>query len=195
MTLPDVVTTLDGVVKALKRLGVRYRVGGSVASSVYGVPRTTTDVDIVCDLSAEHSRPLAELLSGTYYADADMIAEAVAMRRSFNVIHLETMMKVDVFVLKERPYDRQAFARVRQESMVAGEGAALYDFSSPEDIVLSKLVWFRLGGETSERQWNDVLNVLKVQAGAMETAYLRKWAAELAISDLLKRVMEEAEAE
>ena len=104
------------------------------------------------------------------------------------------MVKVDVFVLRERPYDREAFARRRRETM--GEGEALREFflSAPEDVVLSKLDWFRRGGETSERQWNDVLGVLRVSGGSLDAAYTERWARELGISDLLARARAEASA-
>ena len=127
MDRPNYREALDGVVAAFDAMGVSYLVAGSVASMAYGVMRTTLDVDVVADLRQEHVRPLAAALADAYYADAQMIADAVRERASFNVIHLETMFKVDVFVLKRDAYDQQAFARAvrRHQSLPAlTEGGA-----------------------------------------------------------------------
>jgi len=96
----DIELALMPVARALDALSVPYRVGGSVASSALGVARTTLDVDIVADLAEEHAASLAAELGEAYYVDADMIREAVRLRESFNLIHLATLMKIDVFVRK-----------------------------------------------------------------------------------------------
>jgi hypothetical protein len=189
----DVVAALTPVVAALERLGVAYRVGGSVATSAYGMPRSTLDVDLVCDLTRTAVAPLVALLRDDYYVDADMIDEAIRLRRSFNVIHLATMLKVDVFVVKDRPFDQAAFSRCVLDTLEEGEQARRFALSTPEDMVLHKLDWYRAGDEVSERQWLDVLGVLKVQDQALDWAYVRRWAEQLGLSDLLERAMQDAD--
>lgn len=187
------IEALRPVVDWLERQGVRHYVGGSVASSVYGVVRTTLDVDLVADLAQEHVAPLVEALRGDYYVSSGMISDAIRRRSCFNVIHLGTMFKVDVFALKDRPYDRAALGRIREDTLDPDEPGRVYLLASPEDVILNKLEWFRLGDEVSERQWGDAMGVLKVQQGRLDEAYLDRWANELGVADLLERARKAAE--
>jgi hypothetical protein len=180
------------VVQMLERLGIPYAVGGSLASSLHGVMRATLDVDIVADMKLEHIPALIGALSQEFYADAEMMQDAIAHRSSFNLIHYETAFKVDVFIRKLRAFDQMQLAR-RQTVVIATDPEERVYVVSPEDTILSKLEWFRLGGEVSERQWRDVLGVLKAQAGALDLEYLQKWAADLKVSDLLERALREAQ--
>lgn len=189
--MSDILRALTPVVEALERLGVTYQIGGSIASSVYGVPRTTMDIDLVADLRPEHVSPLVALLQDQYYINPEAIYEALHRCSSFNLIHLETMVKVDVFVLRPEPYEREAFQRSRWDKLTEEPGRA-FPLTSPEDIILHKLAWFRMGGEVSERQWNDVVGVIRVQASALDFAYLRQWATVLGLADLLDRAFYEA---
>jgi hypothetical protein len=192
MKNPDIVAAAEPVVKAFEKLEVPYFIGGSVASSAYGVARATLDVDIVSDLKPEHVHPLVEMLESDYYIDEKMILDAIHRSSSFNLMHLETMLKVDVFVVKDRPYYREAFKRKRKDSLDEEQGAAEFYLASSEDIILSKLEWFRMGGNVSERQRDDVLGVLKVQGDSLDVKYLRYWAAELGIADLLEQAFRDA---
>lgn len=185
----DVVEALAPVVEMLERLGVRYRVGGSVASSALGVPRSTLDVDIACELGLAHVANFVAGLREGYYVDADMISDAIRRRATFNLVHLATMLKVDVFIRKGRAFDAQAFERVTRRPLDIAQGARSFDLTTAEDIILHKLEWYRLGGEISERQWLDLVGVLKVQATAIDVAYLRRWARELGVEDLLERAL------
>lgn len=193
MQPPDLIVAMTPVVAELERLGVRYYVGGSVASTAYGYMRTTQDVDLVADLASEHVAPLVEALRGSYYANAQTISDAVARNACFNLIHLATMFKVDIFVVKDREYDRVALQRIRKRPIDKEDPSSHFFFASPEDVVLSKLEWFRLGDEISQHQWRDVIAVLKIQKNSLDRPYLEKWAAELAIADLLQRAWKEAE--
>lgn len=107
MNAPEIVTALAPVVEALEELGVAYHIGGSVASSVHGIPRFTIDADIVTDLRLEHVRLLVKQLEAEYYIDADAVRDAIRRRGSFNAIHLDTMLKVDVFIPKMRAFDQE----------------------------------------------------------------------------------------
>jgi len=176
----------------LERLGVRYHVGGSVASSAQGIARSTLDVDIVAGLQDAHAAKLAELLEGEFYVDADMISDAVRREASFNVIHLATMMKVDVFAIKKREYSRQAFERMQTATLEDRRGARVFYLCAPEDTILAKLEWFQMGGGVARRQWDDALGVVKVQGTALDRDYLERWAADLGLADLLEQLHDEA---
>ena len=160
---------------------MRHYVGGSIASSAHGVPRASIDADVVAELFAPHAAPLTAQLRGADYVPEQRVEKAIARRTSFNVIHLETMVKVDVFVSSDRPNDRRAFDRVRS---VPVEGGAI-PVSSPEDTVLAKLEWFRRGGEVSERQWTDITGLLRT-AGTLDVPYLRESAQEIGVADLAR---------
>ena len=140
----------------------------------------------------EHVDPLARRLSADFYLDIESIREAIRHRSSFSLIHFKTMFKVDVFIPKQRPYSqKQMERRVRQP--LSTETDQLAYFSSAEDSVLSKLEWYRLGGEVSERQWRDILGVIKTQSERLDVAYLRQWAAALNMADLLEKALLEAQ--
>jgi hypothetical protein len=187
----ELLAALSPVVTTLDDLGVRYYIGGSVASSAHGVPRASVDVDVVADLDVAHVTPFVRRLETGYYVDEDRVRAAVAVRRSFNLIHLETMFKVDVFVSKRRPFDREALGRARAESLEESAGSPRFLVASPEDTVLAKLEWFRLGGEVSERQWSDLVGVLKIVLPRADLGYLERWAAALGVQDLLERALAE----
>ena len=191
MTEQNLVAALRPVVEAFDELEVDYFIGGSVASSAYGTPRTTLDVDLVADLKPAHIEPLVQHLDDAYYVSKEMIEDAVRRQSSFNVVHLATMFKLDVFVLKSAAYDQEAFHRAQeQKKMVEGEGLP-FVLARAEDVVLHKLFWYRMGDEVSERQWRDVIGVLKVQGDQLDGAYLRLWASTLGVSYLLTRALEE----
>jgi hypothetical protein len=184
----EIRVALRPVVEALDRMGVPYMIAGSVASSMHGVPRTTLDADLVARIEERHARPLVEALGDAYYADEGMIRNAVRNGSSFNLIHQGSMVKIDVFVAKSRPYDASALARRMRGRIEDLE----VDAATPEDVVLSKLEWYDAGGRVSERQWGDVLGLLRVHRGALDLPYLRRWAAELHVDDLLDRALAES---
>jgi hypothetical protein len=186
----DLWTAVLPVVDALEALGVPYHVGGSIASSFLGIARATQDADLVTDLRPEHAAPLAQALTGTFYADPERIAQAIRSRRSFNVIHLGTAYKVDVFVSKDTSSALGNMAR-RVTREVPGLNRSLY-FSSAEDIVLHKLLWYAEGGGVSDRHWYDLQGVLRLQVKTLDRDYLRLWADRLGVTELLQRAVEEA---
>ena len=165
--------------------------GGSFASSVFGEPRQTVDADLVAHLLPRHAEPLAARLSVGFYADLASIKSAIESQGCFNLIHLEAMTKVDVFVRWRSPFGQSQLARRQKKSVGQAAPLELF-FATPEDTVLAKLEWYRKGGEVSDRQWRDLLGVLKVQAAKLDRAYLDYWAGQLGVSDLLNRALEEA---
>ena len=191
-TPPDALAALTPVVEVLEQLGVRYHVGGSLASSAYGVPRATADVDLVAELQPEHVAPFVQRIESRYYVNPDAALDAVRRHGSFNLVHLNSMVKVDVFVPEERPFDREELRRARPDRLDPDVGARTFFVKSPEDLVLRKLEWFRAGHGTSSQQWSDVVGVLRVQMGQLDTTYLARWARDLDLSDLLERALAEA---
>lgn len=191
MTAPDLLAAVGPVLDVLREIGVRHYVGGSIASSAHGVARASVDADVVAELRPEHADRLASALRGDYYVPEARVRDGIARRASFNVIHLETMLKVDVFVSKDRPFDRRAMDRARPSAPETGEGRPL-PLASAEDTVLAKLEWFRRGGEASERQWADVLGVLRASGESLDRRYLEDGARELTVPDLLARALAEA---
>jgi len=191
MIPPDLVPVIMPVVQVLNDLDVPYQIGGSLASSVWGLPRSTQDIDLVADLQPAHVIPFATRLDSIYYVDAEAIHDAINRHGSFNIIHLNTMFKIDIFIRKPTPFEATTFKRARraQLSDMTDQQAM---FTSPEDIVLHKLAWYRMGGGVSERQWLDVLGVLKVQGADLDQTYLHSWAEQLGVGDLLKRALEDA---
>jgi hypothetical protein len=131
-------------------------------------------------------------LQDEFYLDDEMIAESIQRHSSFNIIHRETMFKVDVFIPRPRPFLQSQLARAQKQTFLF-ESEVGAKFASPEDTILAKLERYRLGGEVSERQWRDILGVLKTRSGTLDLGYLRKWANELKVSDLLERALKEME--
>jgi hypothetical protein len=179
------------VASAFDVAGIHYFLGGSVASALYGEARSTRDIDFVAAIMPRQVEPLVATLGNEFYAEPQTIAESVAARRSFNVIHLETMVKVDIFPSKADVFSRSQFARRSGKQLSAGD-PTLISVASAEDTVLSKLQWYRDGGCVSDRQWLDVLGVLKVQGAALDRGYLNDWARDLGLTELLGKALDEA---
>jgi hypothetical protein len=170
---------LRPVVAELERLGVRYYLGGSVAGSSYGYSRMTQDVDVVAELRMEHVKPLVDALRQEHYVNADTVADAVVGRSCFNLIHNKTFFKIDVFASQNRDYNRAAFQRIIFKPLISEDQTTEFFVASAEDVILSKLEWYRLCNEASDRQWTDIVKILAVQQDRVDREYMRKWAAEL----------------
>lgn len=190
--LPEPLLVLQRLTQTFDALNIAYFVGGSVASSLHGIFRATQDIDFVADIREEQVDAFVVALEDEFYVDGDMIREAIQTRSSFNVIHLPTMVKADVFLSPVSPWAKEQWARRRQERIGQDEDAETVYLASAEDMILQKLNWYRLGGGISDRQWGDVQGMLKVQGKALEFEYLWHWAEELGLSDLLDRALGDA---
>jgi len=176
----------------LDPLEIPYYVGGSVASSAYGIPRTTMAADLVADLPSNQVDEFAALLQPDFYADAATMREAIARGRSFNLIHYKSAYKFDIFPPRHDGYSRREFSR-RQFMKIRSVGPEPIEcaVATVEDTILRKLEWYRAGGETSERQWNDLRGILQVSGARLDRAYLYEWARSLKVDQLLDRLLSE----
>lgn len=189
VVVADPIALAHKVVSLLESLSIAYYIGGSVASSLLGENRYTEDIDLIIELSKIKAQPLLEaFLAASFYISDIAVEDAVNGRcSSFNVLDNETLEKADLFVLKNTPFDQSKMARrIRQE---LPDGSDIW-ISSPEDIVLQKLVWGR--GSQSEKQWRDVLGVLKLQGSNLDFEYLRQWGATLDLTEQLDRAFRES---
>lgn len=187
----DPIAALLEVVQSLDQLGLRYAIGGSVASSVHGEPRASADADVIVEMG-EHELPgLVAALQERFYVPEDAAREAIRRASSFNVIHLDSAYKVDIFVAGADPLDREQLHR-RELIAIGSDPPATAYVTAPENVVLRKLDWFRKGGGVSDQQWRDVLGVLKVQGAALDARYLRDVARQVGLEALLDRAMSEA---
>ena len=176
----------------LDSLGITYAIGGSFASSIHGVARPTQDLDLIAAIPPARIDAFAAAFERDFYVDSESIRSAIRFRRSFNLIHLATGFKIDIFPVGSHALGSQQLKRRRtEESAILGGPAAAFPVISPEDAILVKLGWYRDGGESSERQWNDLRNIMKVQGDRLDQKYLREWSHELGVSDLLCRLLSE----
>ena len=185
---PEALRVLLLVVDALEGIGLEYHVGGSYASSVHGVPRQTQDIDLVVNLPPTLVTNFVKSLSQDFFVQESAAREAVQDRRSFNAIHLATGLKIDFFVRGDQPFDLEEFRRHRAQPLLEGRPIIV---KSPEDIVLRKLEWYRAGGEVSDRQWGDVVGILRTQGHSLDRDYMEQWATTLGVADLLENALKE----
>lgn len=178
------------VASALEQVGAEYFVGGSVASSLQGEPRATNDIDIVVAMMPRRVPAFAMALGSDFEVDQEMLTDALQRASSANIFYLPLVTKIDVFGLGGTPFDESEFSR-RQRVKVRQTGEQLF-VKSPEDTVLRKLLWFRQGGGVSDKQWRDVVEVLKVSGPQLSVAYLDSWAQRLSLVDLLSRARVDA---
>lgn len=185
MTPTDPIRVALQVTSVLDRMGVTYTIGGSIAASFAGEPRASIDVDIVAALAETDVPSLVAALEHDFYVDAHALARAVRSHGSTNLIHDATQLKIDIFIAGGTPLDMQQLARRRRVDLDAG---SIY-VHPPEDILLQKLRWFRRGGETSDRQWRDILAIVRTQGERLDRVYLAEHAPTLGVADLLAQAL------
>jgi hypothetical protein len=181
------------ILEVFDRLEIAYLVGGSVASAVHGISRPTMDVDFVAAITEDYVEEFAAALKTDFYADPEMMRDSIRSGRPFNLIHFDSPFKYVVFPLPSDQYSRTELARRRFERTSSiGDEPIECAVATAEDTILTKLRWYRAGGETSERQWNDLRGILKVSGAALDAAYLKQWAPQLGVNDLLDKLLEES---
>lgn len=176
MSTPEL-GALQDLCARLDHAGIAYMLTGSLAMSYYARPRMTRDIDVVVALDEAAARALDKVLGKDYHADPELIAEGFRLRRPCNVLHLPTVVKIDLIPRKDSDYRRSEFERRRKVNFA---GVELW-IVSPEDLVLSKLEWARESG--SELQMRDVRHLLEAP---LDRAYLARWAERLGVAALLK---------
>jgi hypothetical protein len=190
MSLAEPIAVTVQVAAILDDLGIAYVVGGSLASSVHGIPRSTQDLDLLVELPGSKVDELVSRLSIDFYVDSEMVRDAVQRRASFNIVHLKTMFKVDMFVSDRRPLLVEEMQR--RHGFELGHPPRTVYVCSAEDIVVQKLDWFEKGQRISDRQWGDLIGVLKVRRGALDLVYIRRWADALGLHESCERALQEA---
>jgi len=188
MDSPQELKIIRKLADLLDQLNIVYAIGGSIASSVYGVVRFTEDADITVSPFPSVADELYEMLKDDFYISRQAMYQALESRGSFNVIHFETSFKIDIFVQRDDDFEKQLLARSRKISLGDLPDKAL-SFMSPEDIILLKLKWYSQGSRASERQWSDILGILAVQTERLDLKYLAQWAAKLGLNELLQEAM------
>jgi len=169
--------------RRLNRAGVTYYLTGSMASNYWGIPRTTHDLDFVVQLPASAVPRILQEFSGDFYIEEAAVRAAIQPPHQFNAIDTRSALKVDFWLPKPEPFDREMLRR-RTDVVLFGEPAWI---ASAEDVILHKLIWNRIS--PSDRQLGDAAGVLAVQADALDRSYLRGWARDLGLTDELEHLL------
>src|SRR5262245_20400295 len=174
---------LRDCLQRLNGVGVQYMLTGSMASNAWGIRTTTHDLDFVIQLPPTAKEALSKIFGGDYFLDPAMIDAAYRPPYQFNVIHIPSALKIDFWMLRPVPFEAEMFRR-RLRHTIVGEPAWI---STPEDVILHKLYWHTI--TPSDRQLGDVGGVVAVQKAQLDEAYLRKWAKELGVIELLEEAL------
>jgi hypothetical protein len=177
---------LEKVALTLDTLGAEYAVVGSLASTLYGEPRLTNDIDVVVDLRPEQVDALCNAFPAPeYYLNRDAVKSAVRTRFQFNIIHPASGFKVDCFVAKGDALDQgqlQRAIRVPRE-----QGSYAVRFAAPEDVILKKMEYFRLG--ESEKHVRDIAGMLKISGDRIDRAYIESWCKQLGLTEIWQAIL------
>jgi len=189
---PEEYLVLKQLTDALDDLKISYAIGGSIASSVYGKVRFTQDADITVAPFGDKAGQFYNVLKEAFYISKDAMNEAISDRGSFNIIHLKSAFKIDLFIQKDDDFHKLMFVR-RKKVKLDESIDHLFDIVSAEDVVLSKLQWYQSADCTSQRQWSDVLGVLTIQAGSLDLKHLRSCSEKLGVNVLLEKAIKESQ--
>lgn len=180
-------TFIRRTINALEKAGIPYLITGSVGSSVFGEPRGTRDIDFIIAPTEAQLRAFISDVSVDYYASLEAALEAFRNRSMFNVIEGSTGWKADLILLKNTPYEKEKFKRRIQGTYLD----IIIVVATPEDIILSKLVWGK--ASASEVQLRDVMGIVVTQKDRLDKVYLHRWAKDLKVDEVLERILVEAE--
>lgn len=191
MTVVEIVAE---VAAALRSCNIPFVIGGSFASSAWGHPRQTNDVDIEVLINLESWACLKSHLGGDYLVNESEFMESInsdETYRTAQLINIEEAFKIDLFLLRDDAYTKSEMARVKVVPLAENVKLPVL---APENIVLHKLRWFASGGEVSDRQWSDIVQILETQSGRLDTIYLEHWSLHFSVHELLQRALEESGA-
>jgi hypothetical protein len=189
---PDLLAALVPVIEVFGRLGVKYALSGSVACSIYGFPRGVQDIDLVADLRDEYISSFVANMQHDYTLNDSDLHNAMQQKTIFNLLHANTLMKVDIFLAKnDYSFDSIVFERAQQHPLV--EGFYPFWIAAPEDVALHSLMWYKAGGAVADDQWNDILGLFKVQALVLDLAYLQQQATLLQVAGLFAQALVDAD--
>jgi hypothetical protein len=181
--------TLREITALLNRVGIRYAIGGSLASSARSIWRTTLDVDIIAAIAPAQAEAFVQSLGKDWYADVDEVRDSIVAGRCFNVIHMRNLHKVDVFPGRE-PFHRTQLDRATV--LPLGDDRIPCVVTTAEDILLAKLRWYADGGQVSDRQWSDIGGIIAINPN-LDWEYVNLWAARLGVTSLLERARADVE--
>jgi hypothetical protein len=183
------------VTDTLERLSIAYAVEGSLADLDYGIARSVLGANIIADMRSEHVAPFVAALSGDFYADPRSLQDAIERRDHFSLVHYATKYNVDIFIPRSTPFDQMLLTR-RRASVISTDPPRQVTITSPEDAILSKLERFRTAGVAKEQAplsephlVREVARLLRDQAEELDLVYLRHWANELSLAELLDRAL------
>lgn len=185
----DPIAVAVRVGEILQGIGVRHTIGGSIAASFAGEPRSTIDIDFVVALTHDHVSPLAAALTPEFYIAAEALHRAIETLGTANLIHEESQIKVDLFIAGGTPLDDQQLTRRQRVEVRPGQVIYIHP---PEDILLQKLRWFKKGGAVSDRQWRDILGIIRTQGDRLDRGYLAANAPAIEVEALLDRALRDA---
>ena len=181
---------LSLVVSILDQQRIIYALVGSLASSIHGMYRSTADIDILADVKSEQVIPLLNALQKDFYVDEKAVRDAIDRKQSFNAIHFDSVFKVDIFIPGSDEFSKKQIER-RELKKLSPDLEQMIYVATAEDTILAKLRWFNSGGRVSTTQWRDVVGILGISSKKLDLDYLRDWAANLGISDLLEKAISE----
>jgi hypothetical protein len=177
---------LRHVAGALDAMGIRYFVTGSTASIFYGEPRFTNDIDIVADLPLERAEEFcAKFPDSDYYVSVDAARDAVRRCSMFNIIHPESGLKVDIIIPERSEMNERRFARARE---VAPTPDLRVRFSSPEDVIIHKMIFYQEGG--SDKHIRDSAGILRISGESVDREYILQWAEKLRLAEIWEAILQ-----
>lgn len=182
----DIHDLLRRFVEAAERLGIPYLITGSVAMIVHAEPRFTNDIDIVTALTLGKVGPFcANFPEPEFYCPEAAARDAARRHFQFNILHIDSGLKIDVIVPAADEYDRTRLARAVR--LPTGGGFDAW-FASAEDVILKKLVFFKIG--ESPKHLSDCASISRVQGERLDRAYIASWVERLGVAEVWRRVLE-----
>lgn len=172
------------VVAALGENKIPYMLTGAIAVNYYGRPRLTHDVDLVVQIQLKDAKKIEKLFEDKFYVAFEGIIDAVKYSTMFNLIHSETGIKVDCWILKHKEYDQLSFSRRRTKTIFDQE---MY-ISSPEDLIVTKLDWYKQSD--IQKHYEDVIGIFEIQQGKLDIEYIKKWAKRFSFLDIVEDILE-----